>query len=395
MQSKLTVYFLIIILLVPVSLCAQGNIEISLKTVMLPDTGKLVGMGNFLFNKLPAANLKYPATWREIEVSNILSDESFLPINLIRYKDTFDSVQYVVDTDGDSDFNYEPVLSFRKVGDRSIADVVLQVQQRANVQKHNYKVTYQIILADKAYARVAEYRSGSLRLDNNEYPINLRPLSRNNPLFSLSGETVCLIDMNRDGIFSSRWQIANNTELVRSEEIYLSEPFLIDGKKLKAVAIDSMGSKLVLQESFDSTAAAVGFKAPELRFSDLNGMNDDVVRMRGKVVLIMFCSITCPYCEQIRPQLNSIIQQNKSQDFSVIALCKERNVDEIKTFLLNHPYEAKVGLAEPSLWQRYYIRYITPLFYLIDQEGVIRLIATGAAMAPVLELMLKRLLSPH
>jgi hypothetical protein len=87
-----------------------------------------------------------------------------------------------------------------------------------------------------------------------------------------------------------------------------------------------------------------------------------------------------------------MIQEYDSKSFSAIALSRETDVNEIKSFLENHPYEGTLGIPDSTFWHKYNSRTITPLFYLIDRNGIIALIGSGASMVPVLQPMIQRLL---
>jgi thiol-disulfide isomerase/thioredoxin len=320
-----------------------------------------------------------------------LSNEDFFPINIIRYTDRSDSMRYVVDTNGDSNLNNEPALKFRGLLHISIADVPLKITRKSNHESWN--VTYQVILADDySYARIAEYRVGTLSLAHDHYPILLRPLSRKSPYFSLSGETLCFVDMNSDGCFANNWRITDGGEILASEEVSLSEPFIVAGQKWEAVSVDSAGSTLLLKRSSKNEAISIGFRAPTLQFEDLNGLRHDLTEARGKVVLLTFWSTDCPFSEKVRPSLDSMIHQYDSKSFSAFALSRETEVNEIKSYLENHPYEGTLGIPDSTFWHKYNSRTITPLFYLIDRNGIIALIGSGASMVPVLQSMIQRLL---
>ena len=369
----------------------QDTIAVSLKTAVLSDTGQLTGITNIFFARVDSLHSRYPSGWRNVEVASLLSNDEFVPINVIRFTDHSDSMQYVVDTNGDSKFDNEPTLRFRRLPHISIADVPLKITHKSNSESWN--VTYQVILADRySYARIAEYRVGTLSLAHDHYSILLRPLYRKYPYFSLSGETLCFIDMNRDGYFANNWRMGEGGEILASEEVSLSQPFMVAGQKWEAVSIDSAGSRLLLKRSSKNEALSIGFQAPALQFENLNGLRHDLTEARGKVVLLTFWSTDCPFSEKVRPSLNSMIQEYDSKSFSAIALSRETDVNEIKSFLENHPYEGTLGIPDSTFWHKYNSRTITPLFYLIDRNGIIALIGSGASMVPVLQPMIQRLL---
>jgi hypothetical protein len=391
MKTKFVLMFLTTSIVVLSSALGQDAIAVSLKRAVLPDTGQLTGITNIFFARPDSLDLRYPLGWKNIEVASLLSNDDFLPINVIQYTDASDSSRYVVDTIDDSNFNKKPVLRFRTMPHISIADVPLKIKRRSG--GGSWDLIYQVILADNySYGRIADYRVGIVTLEQSHYSILLRPSSRNSPYFSLSGETSCFIDRNRDGHFANNWRVGEGGEIVASEEVSLSEPFFVGGQKWEAISVDSAGSTILLRRSSKTKALAVGFEAPPMQFVDLNGFRHDLAEARGKVLLLTFWSTSCPFSEKIRPNVNSMIHQQDSNTFSAVALSREDDINEIKSYLQTHPYEGTVGIPDSSFWYKYNSRTITPLFYLIDRNGIIALIASGASMAPVLESMIKRLL---
>ena len=127
------------------------------------------------------------------------------------------------------------------------------------------KLNYQLLLSSDGYiyGRLSEYRQGQIHIGDKSYVIRLRSRNRNNPLFSLTGDTVCLIDLNRDGDFSERWHISGGGDISPREEIELSSPFILDGERLRIVALDPAGASLRIQASLEEVSISAGFKAPE------------------------------------------------------------------------------------------------------------------------------------
>jgi hypothetical protein len=60
-------------------------------------------------------------------------------------------------------------------------------------------------------------------------------------------------------------------------------------------------------------------------------------------------------------------------------LNKGRDCTEIKSYLKDHPRNATIAVNDKATWQTYNGPGITPTFYVIDTQGVIRLAAYGAS----------------
>src|SRR5438105_4602883 len=167
---------------------------VSLQKMLLPSTGQLTGISNLFFKKLENNQVRYPLDWKEVEISPVLENPAFVPIYALRYKATTGDVTYVVDTNGDLDFRNEPSLQFRQGDAIRIADFELMVRPVGSSGAASSKTSYQMMLSNDGYvyARISEYRQGQLRIGDKTFGISLRARSRNNPVFSLSGGTVCL-----------------------------------------------------------------------------------------------------------------------------------------------------------------------------------------------------------
>jgi len=380
MRLTLAQVALFVVLTFPQTFGSSDAQIISLEKKLLPATGKLEGISNIFFEKIENDKVHYPPDWKEVEMAPLLENPSFAPIHVIRYKDASGKTKYVVDTNGDLNFEAESVLQFQQHGNIEIADVEVEVRSVGS-GGIPWKMNYQIILSNDGYtyARISEYRQGSLRLGKNTYRLRLRPRGRNNPQFSLSGETVCLIDLNHDGEFSERWRLSDQGKVLQGEEINLSAPFILAGKKLRIVELDARGTRLKVQPTSEEISISPGFKAPDFKLVGLDNKSYNLEDLKGKIVLLEFWSTTCPFCEHILPQVNSLIRKNRGQDFIALAISREANPEEVRNYLKNHPCEAPVVLGDRATWQTYNSQGITPAYYLIDRQGRIQFSGYGAS----------------
>ena len=378
----------------PEPLAGRQIIDVILSHASLPDTGTLYGISNIFFDTLSSNKIKHPAEWKDVEIADLVEDESLVPIRVIRYRNHDGTLIYVVDTDGDSDFQHGKTLQFRKQTDRSIADVTIKMKPISVNQPTPMAISYQVVLADHyTYCRISEYRKALLRVGGNNYELIVRNSLRNHPFYDLSPATIIQIDFNHDGEFLSKWQVTQHGDIIPTEEIDITEPFIVGGKKFKAVSIDSLGSTLSLQEVALDTALAVGFKAPFFEVLELDGKRHTLGDLRGRIIMLEFWSPECPFCPTILPNVNAIVKKYKSPAFVAIAPSGKSTSQDVQTYLINHPYEPIVGAPSKELWQRYDRREITPLFYVIDQNGYIRLAGPGTSIVPVVDKMIERLMN--
>lgn len=368
------------------------SIVVTLQKKTLPLNPPL-GLTNLFFNRPSVSNAQFGADWRQVEIAGVLESKQFSPIYAARYGDAQQAQQYVVDTDGDLDFREETPLQFHRHGDFSSADFQVVVR---GADTAAWQMDYQLFLSGKyVYARISEAREGVLRLGDDAYKISLRPGSRNHPQFALAGETIGAIDLNQDGEFSSGWRLSATGSVLPREEIKLTAPFLLNGEKWRISALDLLGTKLILQPAATEIATSVGFKAPAFKLTGLDQHKYDLPALRGKVVLLEFWSVACPHCQRILPEVNALVAKHRGDKVTALAMARETEAAEVKDHLQEHPRRAVVALHSEAVWQRYNEQGITPAYYLIDQQGVIRVFGYGGSseLIKVLEKEIEQLLA--
>jgi thiol-disulfide isomerase/thioredoxin len=325
--------------------------------------------------------MQYPSDWKEVETARLLENPAFRSVSVIRFKTREGNVSYVVDTNGDLDFRQESILQFRQVDKLQIAD--FEVVARALDDKETgRKVAYQILVSldGYVYGRISEYREGEIRLADRTHAIRLTPLSRNTPLFGLSGETVCSIDLNRDGDFSTRWKISESGDIVPREDVEMSNPFILDGQKLKIISLDPAGNSLKFQPTTEEISISPGFQAPSFSIRTIDNAQYTLANLKGKIVLLQFWSVSCPFCKSILPEVNALIKKNAGEDLVALDIAREEDANSIKSNVKEFPRNARVTVRDQAAWETFDRQVITPTFYLIDQRGVVRLSAAGASL---------------
>lgn len=353
---------------------------VALEKKTLPSTGRLTGISNIFFEKSDAKNLRLSKNWKEVELAKVFENPEFLAVNAVRFKNAKGEMQYVVDTNGDLDFRKEKILNFQTFGEIKIANLVVQLRPAKLNGAKPRNTDYQIVLSKDGYiyARVSEYRLGNFRVGQSTYQIFLRPRTKGTPFFDLSGNTLCLLDFNQDGDFAERWQVTENDEVVANEEINLSNPFILKAKKLKVVAMDELGKQLTIARSTEEFSVSDGFKAPDFSLKGLGNDTFNLQNLKGKIVLLEFWSVACPFCQRILPEVNTLIEKNKQEDFVSVAVARESNTEEINKYLAKNSYQAEIAVNDGKIWQIYNSQFMTPAYYLLDKEGVVRFSGYGA-----------------
>lgn len=356
---------------------------VTLKKQTFASTGKLTGISNIFFEKTNDAGPQIARGWKDVEVAKVVDSPRYLPVIAVRYKDAAGETKYVVDTNGDMDLNRERPLVFHTQADLQVADFEIQIKfAKPSVAGPNAVKTlaYQMFLSGDGYvyARVSEYRQGVIKIGERSYNVLLRPISKNSPAFDLSGDTKCMIDLNQDGEFTERWQLNEKGDVVANEEINITGPFAIGAEKFKITSLDGLGTRLSIAPTNEETSIATGFRAPDFSLMGVDNGSFNLQDLRGKIVLLEFWSVSCGFCQRILPEVNALLQKNKGDDFVAVDIAKESDADQVNKYLAKNPREARVALNNGQIWPVYNRQIITPTFYLLDKQGVIRLSGYGA-----------------
>ena len=144
----------------------------------------------------------------------------------------------------------------------------------------------------------------------------------------------------------------------------------------------------------------VGQKAPELKAGDawINSEPLKLEQLRGKVVLIEFWALDCPYCAQAMPHLKEWYDKYEKDGLVVIGVHVPR-IDYDKEIPKVKDEVARKGIKYPvvvdnnyQIWSDYLCN-TWPSDFVVDQEGVIRLSHSGTERYDETEKIIKKLLA--
>jgi len=110
---------------------------------------------------------------------------------------------------------------------------------------------------------------------------------------------------------------------------------------------------------------ALDFTAPKITGNEQIRLSD----YRGKIVFLDFWASWCPPCLVSLTAYDKIYRELDSEEFEIIAINVDENIDDGIAFLEDHPVSYPV-LADPDgkVGVPYGIRNL-PVSYLIDREG--------------------------
>lgn len=355
------------------------------------------GLTNIFFAPVPS-NLQSAVRtgygWRAVELAEVVTGDGLKTIYAARFKlPGSDEVHYVVDTAGSLDFAHGRPLNFEQRPHMLVADVELEVQSTAGARR---RIPYQVLASDDGYtyARIAEYLSGDIRVGGHEYALRLRSLSRNSPFYSATPNTVFLVDLNGDGVLAEQAAVTTAGGPMAAEQILPHAPFRLGGRAFEVTSVDSMGSTLVIRRSNAKIAAVEGFRAPDFTAQTLGDTAFKMSTQSGNVVLIEFWSVSCAFSEKARPTINNLADSAHDKPFTWVAVAMESDPVEIRHHLADHPMHAIVTRGDSSAWATYNPSRATPLFVVVDRDGIIRFRALGANASTAVAAKVMQLLGP-
>ena len=386
-MKKTTILLLLIPILLTNVYSQDKTISITLeKDIYSPDP-PLWGISNIDFQDVGKIQVLYPEEWTDLKIAAVLESKDYLPVSCLRFKDAQGQEQYALDTDADFDFSDETFLKFKTGKNLSIAGADILIQPLDEVE--SYTRYYEIIIGRKgaSYARIGEYRKGILRLDNKEYPLILRPVRRNKPVFDLSIGTQCLIDLDHDGDFSLRWRTGPSGKIIAPEQLPLNAPFRINDQTFKAADIDRHGTKLVIESSAVDTAPSIGFKAPAFEAVTFDNKTYSLQDLKGRTILMEFWSPDCRFSTKVRSWVEYIASKYGDQ-VTILSVMIRPDEAAYKAYLKDHKMSSIVVQANNDLMETYNPGVITPTFFVIDKTGTIQFKGSGITVIEVVDKLL-------
>ena len=369
--------------------------EIVLERVADPSPEPWTGLTNIFFAPLPdslRARAQLGGAWTAPEIAAVVEGAGLTPIFALRFHEAGRSeYHYVVDTAGHLDFAHGRHLTFQRRDNVIIADVELEVQSTSGAR---VRLPYQILASDDGYtyARIAEYRHGRLRVGAREYALKVQSASRNDPFFALTPGTTFMVDLDGDGMIAEKAAVTAGGQAMAAEQVIPGAPFVVAGTVLEFAAIDSAGSRLVVRPSRTRVAAIEGLEAPTLPGESLDGAPYRLDPHANAVTLIEFWSTECAFSERARPAANVLAKEAGGSGFAWVAVVRERDRVAVQRHLVEHPMSASVVLPDSSAWEAWNPAGITPLFVLIDRQGIVRYRAAGASAITAVATKVKELL---
>lgn len=128
-------------------------------------------------------------------------------------------------------------------------------------------------------------------------------------------------------------------------------------------------------------ATEEGMQAPDFTLPGVRENESEVTLsdLRGEIVYVDFWASWCAPCLRSLPEVNTLYERYKDQGFSVIAITIDDPVEDALDFLLDMetPLAYRVALDQTAEVMDQYAVVGMPTSFLIDREGVVRMVHKG------------------
>ena len=135
---------------------------------------------------------------------------------------------------------------------------------------------------------------------------------------------------------------------------------------------------LVLAIASALPAGGIPRPAPPLKATTIDGRELSLEQLRGKVVIAMFFSTTCPHCQETAKILNPLYAKMKSRGLEIVGLAINPSaVTDLATFQQTYRVQFPLSIssrfectrfAGVSVMSRFYVPYM----FFIGRDGNIR-----------------------
>lgn len=123
-------------------------------------------------------------------------------------------------------------------------------------------------------------------------------------------------------------------------------------------------------------------EAPEWTLQSADNQTVSLADITARVVLIQFTSVSCGPCRASIPFLKEISREYGKDDFALVAIeCTSKNLNSLRNYMSRNQFDYTFLQADRETLNNYTIGSY-PVFFILDQERVIREIIKGYAEGP-------------
>ena len=127
----------------------------------------------------------------------------------------------------------------------------------------------------------------------------------------------------------------------------------------------------------------VGYKAPNLTITDLDGNEVNISDFKGENVILEFMGTWCPVCEE---SVSNIEDYNENYEKAkIISVSLNEEVEDVEKFIEEKNIKnIDYYLANENVEDVYSIRFV-PLLFFIDKEQIVQFIMAGDISSDMLQ----------
>ncbi len=137
---------------------------------------------------------------------------------------------------------------------------------------------------------------------------------------------------------------------------------------------------------FGAVPVSVNYAAPALALHSLDGSEHALADYRGQVVLVNLWATWCPPCQAEMPLLQEYFGKHAAQGFTVVAIEDGEPASDVGSFVKKYALSFPIWL-DPThqATDRAFKTSNLPTSYIVDRQGIIRLMWLGAISEANLE----------
>lgn len=152
-----------------------------------------------------------------------------------------------------------------------------------------------------------------------------------------------------------------------------------------AMFIMLLDQRAASAQDFSAVPAQVNYPAPELNLIDLSGKQVSLADYHGSVVLVNLWATWCPPCREEMPTLLDFYEKYKKDGFVLIGIDQEETLDIVQPFVDEFNLTFPIWLDKDYDAQKKFKTMNLPSSYVIDRDGVVRLMWIGGISKKNLE----------
>lgn len=120
-----------------------------------------------------------------------------------------------------------------------------------------------------------------------------------------------------------------------------------------------------------TTLVGIGDTAPDFEVRLLDGSTTNLSSYRGKIVMLILFSTSCPDCKAQFDKMAQLYSQSKPK-FHILAISRDESIEQTQEFINGYNAEIMAGIDPgKEIYEKYATRYV-PRNFLIGHDGRIK-----------------------